>query len=57
MQMTDIRKKDIDSIVRYMLKCGDKLIDFPRGDYFPLKDTNKDFIENYWFQDVGPSWA
>ena len=47
----------LSPIIDYMLKCGEQLMGFPRGDYFPLKDPKKDFIENYWFQDVGPSWA
>lgn len=51
------KRFDIEPIIDYMLKCGEQLMGFPRGDYFPLKDPNKDFVENYWFQDVGPSWA
>ncbi|MAD23552.1 MAG: hypothetical protein CMO44_05195 [Verrucomicrobiales bacterium] len=51
------RRQSIEPIIDYMLKCGKQLMGFPRGDYFPLKDPKKDLIENYWFQDVGPSWA
>lgn len=46
--------KEQRNIVKYMLDtCGKKLLGFPRGNY----DRPGDFVNNYMFRDVGPSWA
>lgn len=44
----------VQEIVEYMLDdVGQKLMGYPRGSY----NLSGDFIDNYMFKDVGPSWA
>jgi len=55
MKRLDSRTKEVQKIVDYMLDvCGKKLLGFPRGN-FNLPGNN--FVANYMFKDVGPSWA
>ncbi len=49
-----VNTDQVQDIVNYMLDdCGQKLMGYPRGDY----NLPGDFINNYMFKDVGPSWA
>ena len=49
-----ITKKEVERIVDYMLDvCGPVLMGCPRGNY----NLPGDFVANYMFKDVGPSWA
>ena len=45
---------EVQQIVDYMLDvCGPVLMGCPRGNY----NLPGDFVANYMFKDVGPSWA
>lgn len=45
---------EVQKIVNYMLDvCGPVLMGCPRGNY----NLPGDFVDNYMFKDVGPSWA